>query len=126
MSDFVLPVTRYALSGEVNIAYQTMGDGPVDIILVPGLISHVEFLHEFLGYTAFLRRLYNKSPLPAGCPPHHPPAGKSSRHRDADWQPYLPRDRHHGVSKEQRQVGSRAADRQPRIAADNQTLRSPQ
>ena len=57
MSDFVLPVTRYALSGEVNIAYQTMGDGPVDIILVPGLISHVEFLHEFLGYTAFLRRL---------------------------------------------------------------------
>ena len=57
MSDFVLPVTRYALSGEVNIAYQTMGDGPVDIILVPGMISHVEFLHEFLGYTAFLRRL---------------------------------------------------------------------
>lgn len=57
MSDFVLPVTRYALSGEVNIAYKTMGDGPVDIVLVLGLISHVEFLHEFLGYTAFLRRL---------------------------------------------------------------------
>jgi class 3 adenylate cyclase len=57
MSDFELPVTRYALSGEVNIAYQTMGDGPIDIIMVPGLISHVEFLHEFLGYTAFLRRL---------------------------------------------------------------------
>jgi len=36
MSDFVLPVTRYALSGEVNIAYQTMGDGPVDIIHGPG------------------------------------------------------------------------------------------
>jgi hypothetical protein len=52
-----LPVTRYALSGEVNIAYQTMGDGPVDIIIVPGMISHVESLHEFLGYTAFLRRL---------------------------------------------------------------------
>jgi len=57
MSDFVLPVTRYALSGDINIAYQTMGNGPVDIILVPGLISHVEFLHEFLSYTAFLRRL---------------------------------------------------------------------
>src|SRR5271167_91686 len=57
MSDFELPVTRYALSGEVNIAYQTMGDGPVDIILVPGVISHVEFLHEMVGYTAFLRRL---------------------------------------------------------------------
>jgi pimeloyl-ACP methyl ester carboxylesterase len=57
MSDFVLPETRYALSGDVNIAYQTMGTGPVDIIMVPGLVSHVEFLHELAGYTAFLRRL---------------------------------------------------------------------
>src|SRR5271166_2769978 len=57
MSDSELPVTRYALSGEVNIAYQTMGDGPIDIIMVPGLISHVEFAHEIPGYTAFLRRL---------------------------------------------------------------------
>lgn len=57
MSDFVLPVTRYALSGDVSIAYQTIGSGPVDIILVPGVVSHVEFAHEFIGYTAFLRRL---------------------------------------------------------------------
>jgi len=57
MSDFELPVTRYAASGDVNIAYQTMGAGPVDIIMVPGLISHVEFTHEMAGYTAFLRRL---------------------------------------------------------------------
>jgi hypothetical protein len=33
--------------------------------------------------------------------------------RIADWQSYLPRDRHHGVFEEQRQVGSGAADRQP-------------
>ena len=57
MNDFVLPDTRYALSGEVNIAYQTMGDGPIDIVLVPGIVSHVEFGHELAGYTAFLRRL---------------------------------------------------------------------
>src|ERR1700676_2649827 len=57
MSDFVLPETHYALSGDVNIAYQTMGDGPVDLILVPGVVSHVEFLHELPGVTAFLRRL---------------------------------------------------------------------
>jgi pimeloyl-ACP methyl ester carboxylesterase len=57
MNDFTLPETRYALSGDVNIAYQTMGAGPVDIIMVPGLVSHVEFLHELAGYTAFLRRL---------------------------------------------------------------------
>jgi len=57
MNDFVLPETRYALSGDVNIAYQMMGDGPIDIIMVPGFISHVEFTHELAGYTAFLRRL---------------------------------------------------------------------
>jgi pimeloyl-ACP methyl ester carboxylesterase/class 3 adenylate cyclase len=59
MSDFVLPVTRYAISGDVNIAYQTMGGGPVDIILVPGFMSHIEFMHELPGYTAFLGRLSN-------------------------------------------------------------------
>jgi pimeloyl-ACP methyl ester carboxylesterase len=57
MSDFALPETRYALSGDVNIAYQVMGDGPEDIILVPGFMSHIEFRHELPGYTAFLRRL---------------------------------------------------------------------
>jgi class 3 adenylate cyclase len=57
MTDFELPSTRYALSGEVNIAFQVMGDGPIDIILVPGIASHVEFLHEFSEYTDFLRRL---------------------------------------------------------------------
>jgi pimeloyl-ACP methyl ester carboxylesterase len=57
MNDFTLPETRYALSIDVNIAYQVMGTGPVDIIMVPGFISHVEFSHELAGYTAFLRRL---------------------------------------------------------------------
>jgi class 3 adenylate cyclase len=57
MTDFALPETRYALSVDVNIAYQVMGDGPVDLIVVPGVVSHVEFLHELGGYTAFLRRL---------------------------------------------------------------------
>jgi len=57
MDNTALPVTRYALSGDVSIAYQVMGDGPFDIIMVPGLVSHVEFAHEAPGYTAFLRRL---------------------------------------------------------------------
>src|SRR5260370_5980890 len=57
MSDLAMPETRYALSGEVSIAYQVMGDGPVDIIVVPGFMSHVEFRHELSGYTAFLRHL---------------------------------------------------------------------
>ncbi len=57
MTNFVLPTTHYAVSGDVNIAYQVMGNGPVDIVMVPGSVSHVEFLHELPGYTAFLRRL---------------------------------------------------------------------
>jgi pimeloyl-ACP methyl ester carboxylesterase len=57
MDSHALPVTRYARSGDVSIAYQVMGNGPVDLIIVPGIVSHVEFLHEFPGYTAFLRRL---------------------------------------------------------------------
>jgi class 3 adenylate cyclase len=57
MTDFKLPETRYAQSGDVSIAYQVLGDGPIDLILVPGFISHIEFQHELPGYTAFLRRL---------------------------------------------------------------------
>jgi pimeloyl-ACP methyl ester carboxylesterase len=57
MSAVDLPETHYARSGEMNIAYQVMGDGPIDLIFVPGMISHVEFLHEIPGYTNFLRRL---------------------------------------------------------------------
>src|SRR6202020_1789887 len=57
MDGFELPITRYALSADVSIAYQVMGDGPVDLILVPGFMSHIEFQHELAGWTAFLRRL---------------------------------------------------------------------
>ena len=54
MTEFVLPETRYALSGDVNVAYQVMGNEPVDIIMVPGFISHIEFRHQ----TARLYRFF--------------------------------------------------------------------
>src|SRR5207247_9742573 len=38
-----LPETRYAKSGEINIAYQIVGDGPIDIVYVPGWVSHLEY-----------------------------------------------------------------------------------
>ena len=41
-----LPETRYARSGDVAIAYQVTGEGPFDLVLVPGYVSHVE-----LGWT---------------------------------------------------------------------------
>lgn len=46
MADFVLPQTFYARSGDVNIAYQVVGNGPIDIALVPGSISHLELVYE--------------------------------------------------------------------------------
>ncbi len=57
MTGFQVPETRYAGSGDVSIAYQVMGEGPIDLILVPGLFSHIEFQHEMAGFTAFMRRL---------------------------------------------------------------------
>ena len=57
MTEFRLPETRYAQSGDISIAYLVMGEGPIDLILVPGLFSHIEFIHEMTGFTAFMRRL---------------------------------------------------------------------
>lgn len=39
-----VPETRYARSGDRSIAYQAVGDGPFDVVFVPGFISHVELL----------------------------------------------------------------------------------
>ena len=36
------PETRYAKSGDVNIAYQVVGAGPLDLVYVPGWVSHLE------------------------------------------------------------------------------------
>src|ERR1044071_9021497 len=57
MTDLGMPETRYARSGDINIAYQTMGHGPLDFVIVPGQFSHVEFNHELPGFTASLQRL---------------------------------------------------------------------
>ena len=35
---------KYARSGDVHIAYRVFGDGPRDIVLIPGTLSHVELL----------------------------------------------------------------------------------
>jgi class 3 adenylate cyclase len=41
-----IPETRYARSGDLSIAYQVVGDGPFDLVLVPPLGSHVELVWE--------------------------------------------------------------------------------
>ena len=37
------PKTRYAKYGDLNLAYQVVGEGDVDIVLVPSFVSHIEF-----------------------------------------------------------------------------------
>src|SRR5215216_2946735 len=41
-----LPETRYARSGDLSIAYQVFGEGPIDLVFVFGFISHVELAWE--------------------------------------------------------------------------------
>ncbi|MGE0657971.1 MAG: adenylate/guanylate cyclase domain-containing protein [Reyranellaceae bacterium] len=51
------PVTRYAKSGDINIAYQKFGSGPRKIVFAPGFVSHVEHLWDHPKPAHFLQRL---------------------------------------------------------------------
>ncbi len=57
LGDGDLPKTEFAWADDVSIAYQVMGAGPIDLIVVPGILSHVEFFHQLPGYTDFLHGL---------------------------------------------------------------------
>jgi class 3 adenylate cyclase/alpha-beta hydrolase superfamily lysophospholipase len=52
------PTTRYARSGDVNIAYQVIdGDGPLDVVFVHGFVGNMEVQAEQPGNEAFFQRL---------------------------------------------------------------------
>jgi pimeloyl-ACP methyl ester carboxylesterase len=59
----MVPETRYAKSGNVHIAYQVTGQGPVDLVFVHGWISHIEHLWEEPSVARFLGRLASFSRL---------------------------------------------------------------
>ena len=59
----VTPETRYAKSGEVNIAYQVASDGEVDLVFVPGWVSHIEYAWEEPSFAPFLERMASFSRL---------------------------------------------------------------
>ena len=48
---------RYARSGDLNIAYQVTGDGPIDLVLISGFVSHLEKDWEEPRHAHFLERL---------------------------------------------------------------------
>jgi class 3 adenylate cyclase len=59
----VLPDTKYAKNGDVHLAYQVVGEGPIDIVFIPGWITHIELAWESPEQTRFLRRLASFSRL---------------------------------------------------------------
>jgi pimeloyl-ACP methyl ester carboxylesterase len=55
--------TRYAKSGDVHIAYQAVGESPVDLVLVQGWVTNVELWWEDPAWSAFFERLTSFSRL---------------------------------------------------------------
>jgi pimeloyl-ACP methyl ester carboxylesterase len=51
------PETRYAKSGGVNIAYQVVGHGPLDLVFVMGWVSNLDYFWEEPSFARFLNRL---------------------------------------------------------------------
>ncbi|MDX6398477.1 MAG: hypothetical protein QOJ43_1885 [Gaiellaceae bacterium] len=57
------PATQYTKSGDVNIAYQVAGDGPLDLVFVPGFVSHLDLDWEEPRSAHLLDRLASFSRL---------------------------------------------------------------
>jgi pimeloyl-ACP methyl ester carboxylesterase len=51
------PETRFARSGDVHIAYQVVGDGPIDLVYVPGWVSNIELNWQEPAYARLLSRI---------------------------------------------------------------------
>ncbi len=57
------PETHYARSGDLNIAYHVVGNGPIDIVFVMGWVSHLEYFWREPNFARFLSRLASFSRL---------------------------------------------------------------
>jgi class 3 adenylate cyclase len=58
-----VPETRFARNGDVHLAYQTVGSGPVDLLYVDAWVHHVEAVWDFPDFARLLRRLSSFSRL---------------------------------------------------------------
>src|SRR5215510_12496307 len=52
-----IPVTSYVKSDDVHVAYQVFGEGPLDLLFVPGFVSNIEAIWASAGQRAFFERL---------------------------------------------------------------------
>ncbi len=51
------PTTHYAKAGDIHIAYQAFGDGPIDLLWAQGWATHIEYAWESPDYARFLNKL---------------------------------------------------------------------
>lgn len=51
------PPTKYARAGDVSVAYQVVGDGPIDVVHVPGFVSHLELMWEIPTAVHMIERI---------------------------------------------------------------------
>ena len=58
-----VPDTHYARSGDVNIAYQVIGNGPRDLVFIMGWVSHLDYFWAEPSFARFLHRLATFSRL---------------------------------------------------------------
>jgi pimeloyl-ACP methyl ester carboxylesterase/class 3 adenylate cyclase len=58
-----VPDVQYAKSGDVNIAYQVTGEGPFDLVFVPGYVTHLELHWAMPSFSPFLEQLSSFSRL---------------------------------------------------------------
>lgn len=58
-----VPETRYARSGDLQIAYQVVGEGPLDVVFVPTYLSNIELFWELPPFARFFERLLSFSRL---------------------------------------------------------------
>ena len=81
-------LTRYARSGEVQIAYQVSGDGPLDLVLIPAFLSNIELAWDVPDLARFLHRLGSFSRLirfdRRGCGMSDRPAGAAPLEEQLD------------------------------------------
>ena len=51
------PETKYARSGDIYVAYQVTGSGPVDVVWAPGTVSHLDMDWEWPARARFLEQI---------------------------------------------------------------------
>jgi hypothetical protein len=59
----MIPETHYAWSGDISIAYQVIGEGPIDLVVAPGWVSNIDLFWEEPSFVQFFQSLAEFSML---------------------------------------------------------------